>query len=334
MSIICLCMIVKNEEKIIIRCLDSVINYIDYLFIMDTGSNDSTIELINEWSIKKKIKYKIVQELFIDFGTTRTNCLNQAYYFMNYLLDNTYFLLLDADMILNLNSNFNKKFYDKDMYHILQKNSILKYWNIRLLSGKLKWKCVGTTHEYWIIDDSRNNLVSSERIYDIFIDDRDDGGCKSNKSERDILLLYKGIENTEDSFLKARYYFYLGLTYQYIKKYKKSIKYFNLRLQFCFNPEERFYSYFSIGKCFESLSWKYYNKSKDIQIINSTFLQAHRYYLLSWKLRPSRREPIYYLLNMYKRLNKSDFVKYYKNILDSIPYPNYDNLFIEYNIYN
>lgn len=39
---ISLCMIVKNEEKVLGRCLDSVKNYIDEIVIADTGSTDKT----------------------------------------------------------------------------------------------------------------------------------------------------------------------------------------------------------------------------------------------------------------------------------------------------
>ena len=35
---ISLCMIVKNEEKILARCLDSVADLVDEIVIVDTGS--------------------------------------------------------------------------------------------------------------------------------------------------------------------------------------------------------------------------------------------------------------------------------------------------------
>ena len=43
---LCLNMIVKNESKIILRLLDSVLRIIDCYCICDTGSNDDTIEKI------------------------------------------------------------------------------------------------------------------------------------------------------------------------------------------------------------------------------------------------------------------------------------------------
>ena len=37
-----LCMIVKNEEDVLSRCLDSVKDAVDEIVIVDTGSTDTT----------------------------------------------------------------------------------------------------------------------------------------------------------------------------------------------------------------------------------------------------------------------------------------------------
>jgi len=48
MKTIALCMIVKNESHVIERCIKSVRPLIDYVFIVDTGSTDNTIDVINK----------------------------------------------------------------------------------------------------------------------------------------------------------------------------------------------------------------------------------------------------------------------------------------------
>lgn len=49
---ISLCMIVKNEEEFLPRCLDSVKDYVDEIIIVDTGSTDRTVEIANDFVAK------------------------------------------------------------------------------------------------------------------------------------------------------------------------------------------------------------------------------------------------------------------------------------------
>ena len=45
MVTISLCMIVKNEEEVLDRCLESVADLVDEIIVVDTGSNDKTLEI-------------------------------------------------------------------------------------------------------------------------------------------------------------------------------------------------------------------------------------------------------------------------------------------------
>lgn len=50
MATISLCMIVKNEEKVLKRCLNSIYDLVDEIIIVDTGSTDSTKSIALEYT--------------------------------------------------------------------------------------------------------------------------------------------------------------------------------------------------------------------------------------------------------------------------------------------
>lgn len=47
---ISLCMIVKNEETVLARCLDSVVDLVDEIIVVDTGSTDRTVDIARSYT--------------------------------------------------------------------------------------------------------------------------------------------------------------------------------------------------------------------------------------------------------------------------------------------
>ena len=80
-------MIVKNEEKVLARCLESVRGVVDEIIIVDTGSTDKTV------AIARKFTRKIYHfEWIDDFSAARNYAFSRA--------TGDYFMWLDADDIL------------------------------------------------------------------------------------------------------------------------------------------------------------------------------------------------------------------------------------------
>lgn len=52
-----LVMIVKNEEKVLARCLDSVKHLVDEMIVADTGSTDDTKKLLTLMVLKYAIMF-------------------------------------------------------------------------------------------------------------------------------------------------------------------------------------------------------------------------------------------------------------------------------------
>ena len=132
---ICLNMIVKNESKIILRLLESVLPIIDTYCICDTGSNDNTTTLIHTFFQKHNIPGKITFESFRNFEYNRTYALRQCYG-----LDKAdYLLFLDADMVLELGESLSipdfKKGLVNDAYLLTQGSDAFCYKNNRIVKN-------------------------------------------------------------------------------------------------------------------------------------------------------------------------------------------------------
>ena len=86
---ISLCMIVKNEEKILKRCLDSVADLMDELIIVDTGSTDATKEIAASYPGAKIYDFTWIG----DFAAARNFAFSKA--------TGDYIYSADADEVLD-----------------------------------------------------------------------------------------------------------------------------------------------------------------------------------------------------------------------------------------
>ena len=310
---ICLCMIVKNESKIITRCLNSAKLIIDYVSICDTGSTDATPDIIRDWCVNNNIPGTVHSESFKNFGHNRTLSVELA---RKTYPQSVYLLLLDADMMLEVTSKFRKSNLTQDCYHIQQYNNSIGYWNTRLIRTSQPWKCKGVTHEYWDGPKGYTTGKSDELI----IDDREDGGCKSDKFDRDKKLLTEGIEDkTTPEDLRTRYLFYLAQTERDRKDYKSSIEWYTKRVKAGGWNEEVYYAQLQIGVCYEALG--------NFELASHAYLEAH-------EIRPCRGEALYSLTRMYRVVGKNHIAFMFAQRGRVIPYPKDHLLFVDYHVYD
>lgn len=89
MITISLCMIVKNEEKILKRCLDSVADLVEELIIVDTGSTDATMKIAAEYPGVKLYQFEWID----DFSAARNFAFSKA--------TQEYIYSADADEVLD-----------------------------------------------------------------------------------------------------------------------------------------------------------------------------------------------------------------------------------------
>lgn len=301
---------IKNEEKILERCLKAVENLVDVFCICDTGSTDRTREIATKF-LETRVGC-LTDEPFRDFGHNRTvSFVNAQSYIRDTLkwnLNEVYGLLLDADMMF-VQGTLKEQNLTETGYKIIQLNGGLEYYNARIVRMDYPWKCVSVTHEYW----AGPTVNLSKDI--CYIDDRNDGGCKTDKFERDQRLLEKGLA---DEPTNVRYMFYLAQTYKCLGKLTESIAMYKKRVKAGGWHEEVWYSYYMIGECYRNLR-NIPNFEKYMQI-------AHAFH-------SKRTESIHKLAEFFRTVGQHHKAYHYIQIGKQTPFPKDDSLFIESSVY-
>jgi tetratricopeptide (TPR) repeat protein len=282
-------MIVKNESRVILRLLRSVLPLIDGYCICDTGSTDNTVNLIRTFFKMANLPGIIVNEPFRDFGYNRSFALKQCLTIPG-ITKNDYILLMDADMVLTgpvLEKEKIEEFkrsLTHDVYLMMQGSNTFHYKNARIVKNR-GFSYWGVTHEYLQTPDGTSyHLIDKSEL---FIQDIGDGGAKSDKWERDIRLLTKGLE---DEPTASRYAFYLANSYRDSGNTIKAIEYYKKRIEMGGWIEEVWHSYYSAGKCYMNIN--------DIPNAIHMFLEGYQYY-------PNRIEGLYFLINYYRNHAKN-----------------------------
>jgi glycosyltransferase involved in cell wall biosynthesis len=347
-------MIVKNESKIIERCLNSAKPIIDYVSICDTGSTDQTPEIIENWCSRNNIPAKVYHKPFKNFGYNRSLAVSLA---QKTFSDVDYLLLLDADMVLIVHPDFDKSSLDKDQYLTMQYDEKLKFWLTRLIKADLPWQSVGVTHEYWDIDRSKlggdcvRYFGTVGKLDSLVVEDKADGGSRADKFQSDKQLLLEGIQDPlTPGYLRIRYMFYLAQTYMFLGENQESIKWYKKRVDAGGWVEEVFYSLLQIGLCYEQLANISFYKRNEMQNNNSRldqeeigelinqeegfFAQSLLYFQKAWEYRPTRAEPLYQLARMHRMKSNHYLGLMYALQGKEIPFPSDDILFIDYPIYD
>ncbi|MER6350427.1 glycosyltransferase [Streptomyces sp. NPDC001634] len=209
---ICLCMIVKNESQVIERCLGSVRHLIDTWVISDTGSTDGTQDLIRK--TLDGIPGELHEEPWVDFGHNRTQNIQHARGKADYLLtiDADHVMRQDAPLPLLTASSYMLRYDTPGTQHRFK----------HLMRGDWAWRYEGVTHEYPCTDepDVQENLDA------LVIEDHADGGCRSDKFERDARLLRRELKRDPSN---PRTVFYLANTVRDLGRSQEAIEMYERR---------------------------------------------------------------------------------------------------------
>lgn len=271
MKTVCAAIIVKNESKVISRCIQSLKSHVDYLLIIDTGSTDDTRDIIR--SHLSTIPGELLERPWVNFGHNRTELMEAAKGKSDYIL------LIDADMILNVKDKDFKSKLVADSY-LIRYEGALDYRQKMLIKDGLGWHYVGFTHEYICAPLDKNCV----RLNDISLSHFCDGARRPEKLMDDVRLLRLGLEAEPSN---SRYMFYLAQTYKDLGDYPNAIEWYDKRVKAGGWAEETYFAGLQSAKC----QWE-----KDKTFPLNSFYEAHM-------LRPSRLEAIYEIVR-YCRQNR------------------------------
>ena len=215
MATISLCMIVKNEEDVIARCLNSVKDIVDEIIIIDTGSTDNTKKIV------KGFTNKVFDFIWINNFSEARN-----YSFSKATMD--YILWVDADDIILEEDRIKLKQLKQSIdstvdivmmkYNVgfdVQGNVNFSYFRERLSrrSGNYLW--YEPVHEYLQIG---GNIIN----VDICITHKKNKAPISGRN----LTIYEEILS-QDKELTTRGLYYYARELKDSGRYDDAIKYFN-----------------------------------------------------------------------------------------------------------
>ena len=303
-----LILMVKNEEKIILRSLSAVEGVVDAYAITDTGSTDKTTDIALDFLMTHDGCLEV--NAWKDFGHNRTLSFQNALGYCKakgWDLKDSYGLLLDGDMVF-VPGMLKQQALGEIGYTVIQSAGHLEYPNTRLIRMDYDWTCKGVTHEYW---DGPCKSLGKEICY---IDDRNDGGCKTDKFPRDLALLLKGVSEEPTN---VRYIFYLAQTHHAMGQWEDAITMYKKRIEAGGWFEEVWYSHYMIAKTYETLGNSY--------LFEEWVQRGYDFY-------PGRAEGIYHLAKHFRCKGDHFKAMHYINIGKKIPISN-DSLFIEREVY-
>lgn len=214
MASISLCMIVRNEENVLARCLDSIAELVDEIIIVDTGSDDQTKEIASKYT-----------SAVYTFPWTDDFAAARNYAFSRASMD--YCMWLDADDVLEPAEHTAflklKNSLPSDVDIVMMKyhtsfdeagKPAFSYFRERWIRNSPQYRWVGEVHE--VIPPVGNVIYS-----DIAVSHRKEG---SGDPDRNLNIYQKLIASGR--ILDPRQQYYYGRELYYHRMYQKAAQIF------------------------------------------------------------------------------------------------------------
>lgn len=265
-------MIVKNEEHVIERSLDSALPHVDTWCIVDTGSTDSTKEKIHSLASKYNKPGMLYERPWIHFGHNRTELLELS----RALYSDSFFMMLDADDIFICEAHtespkselpksespktpLKEQLGTQDAYNMIFKRGNLTYKRPVIFNAK-PWVYKGVLHEYAHLDNATIGNIHPNT----WIDARVEGArsLNPNKYRDDALMLEEEFKENPDT----RTAFYTAQSWRDSGNSEKATEWYLRRIELGGWNQEIYISYLNLIRLTEDISCKFKYAWKSLRI--------------------------------------------------------------------
>lgn len=300
-----LSMIVKNEARVIARCLASVRPLITSWVIVDTGSTDGTQGIVEK--AMNGVPGKLYERPWRDFGSNRTEALELAKEFDDYAL------VIDADDTLEYPPSFALPELTADAYQLLVRDGATVYWRSHIFSQRLDYRYEGVLHEVLTSSSPRTEVRLEGLVYRRSVEGARSADPKKYHKDAAILAAALAKEPTN-----ARTVFYLAQSYRDAGELEQARNAYRVRTTMGGWDEELWYARLEVAKLSARL------RAPAEEVVSA--------YLAAYEARPSRAESLSYLAT-YLRESKRVVAAYpFARVALEIPRPS-DRLFVDDSVY-
>lgn len=241
-----LCMIVKNEAKIITKCLESVAPYIGRYDICDTGSTDNTVQIIRDFFKDKNIPGTVYQHDWEGFSINRSKAFSESEPRCDWIY------VIDADDTLITPLVIPPECQHADSLAIqLEEGEFVTQYRQQLFKVKNLWGYEAVVHEYPYSRKKRYPIVMQTTKIKVRASRGGDRSKDPLKYWKDAMAMEKDLKRVEglkrlhhwEENLASRYHYYIAQSYYDFHDYESCIKWCEKRVELKGFKEEIYRAY-------------------------------------------------------------------------------------------